>query len=184
VIRENAIRERKTANDNLRELGSFLIMGESHDVIPVEDAKYTSALRSQMIETKKPNWMDYECTYFGQAPLNRYPKPEEINMKRTRYLQSINNSICKSLMDHINEKKAIPVDEKKEWMIELCKQSTPVLSYISKIEEFTNPFYPSLIFEAHSFEIPYESNTKLYVILVKSSNLEGLLVVDYFFYYF
>jgi len=184
LVQENKIKERSRANENLKELGSYLSIGESHDSFPVEDIKYTTALHSQVIESKKPTWSEYECRFLGQAPLERYPKPEEIDLKKKRYLQTINSFICDFLLDHINEKKIIPLEEKKEWMIELCKCSNPVLSYISKIEEFTNPLYPSLIFEACSFEIPYMQNAKIYVILVKSSKLDGLLVIDYFFYYF
>lgn len=184
IVQENKIKERSRADENLKELGSYLSIGESHDSFPVADIKYTTALHSQVIESKKPNWSEYECCFFGRGPLERYSKPEEIDLKKKRYLQTINNFICSFLLECINERKPIPLEEKKEWMIELCKYSNPVLSYISKIEEFTHPLYPSLIFEAHAFEIPYMQNAKIYVILVKSTKIDGLLVADYFFYYF
>lgn len=184
IVKKNAAMEKTKADENLREMSVYLAMGEEHDRFPIGDLKYTSALRSKVIESNVPAWGSYICTYFGQAPLSRYPRSQCIDLRRVKYLQVVNTSIVVYIMEYITSKTPIATDDKEEWMFELCKQANPVLSYIPTVEKFTNGEYPSLVFEAHSFEIPYENNTKIYVILANSSKIAGSLVIDYFFYYF
>lgn len=185
IVKRNALHEKNKANENLKEMGVYLKMGEEHDEFSLDGVKYTSSLRSQMIESKKPTWVSYVCTYLGQAPLLRYPKPPALTFEKMKFLHIINNSIVGFIMDCITTKIQIPSEEREEWMLSLCKQTNPVLSYIPNVEKFTNGIYPSLIFEAHPFEIPHEDNAKIYVVLTTNAALNGnYLVTDYFFYYF
>lgn len=185
IVKRNALQDKNKANDNLREMGVYLKMGEEHDEFALDGAKYTSSLRSQMIESKIPAWGSYLCTYFGQAPLLRYPKPSTLTFERMKFLHIVNNAIVGYIMHCINSKIKIPSENREEWMLALCKQTNPVLAYIPKVEEFTNAIYPSLIFEAYAFEIPHEDNAKIYIVLTTNTELDGYyLVTDYFFYYF
>lgn len=185
IVKRNAIQEKNKANENLREMGVYLKMGEEHDEFALDGVKYTSSLRSQMIESKTPTWSSYLCTYLGQAPLLRYPKPPALTFERMKYLHIVNNAIVGYIMHCVNSKIKIPSEDIEEWMLSLCKQTNPVLSYIPKVEKFTNGVYPSLIFEAYAFEIPHEDNAKIYVVLTTNIELKGhYLVTDYFFYYF
>lgn len=185
IVKKYALEEKNKADNNLKEMSVYLKMGEEHETFGLDTAKYTTSLRSQMIESNVPTWTSYPCTYFGQAPLMRYPRPSALTFDRMKFLISVNSSIVEYIMSFISQKTILSGEDKEEWMYTLCKQTMPVLSYISKVEKFTNGVYASLIFEAHPFEIPHENNAKIYVVLTTNSKMAGdYLVTDYFFYYF
>jgi hypothetical protein len=184
VLKKNAERERRLADKNLKEMGTYYAMADKFEYLPIPGLKMVTAFRSQHIESKKVDWQKYDHTKFGTCPLTRYKRPDVIDLTEYKYLQSVSSTLSDHIMPWIKERKPIEFGKEGEWMIDLCRQLDPVLSYITAPEEFTISEFPSLIFTGYPFEIPYEDHAKLYVVLVKGEKIAGYLVIDFFFYYF